>query len=93
MPGLLVASELGKIPAAFGSCDMKAQPGLDSAFDLDSFHPTPYAAPLVVVVSPEDRNTLAVMQLAEGPASGAFLPPEQWKAIGVLNSTVVRFQL
>ena len=89
MPGLLVAAKLGPAPKPFGSSNMKLQPGLDAAFDLDSFRAASHAVPLVVVVSTENRNLIAVMQLTETSSSRAFAPAEQWKAIGTLNSSAL----
>jgi hypothetical protein len=89
MPGLLVAAKLGFHPQPFGSCKMKGQPGLTAAFDLDVYRAASHAVPLVVVVSTEYRNLLAIMQLTETSDSGAFVRPEQWKAIGTLNSSIL----
>ena len=92
MPGVLVASKLGMNPAPFGSYDLTAQAGLSGAFDLDSFRADSHKLPLVVVVSPENRNLLAVVQLTQESDSGTFVPAKQWQAIGTLNSSALSRQ-
>ena len=40
----------------------------------------------------EDRNLLAVVQLAQESDSGTFAPAKQWQAIGTLNSSALSRQ-
>ena len=94
MPGFLVAAKLGATPAPFGSCDMRTtgptSPGLTAAFDLSPYLPVGASVPLVVVVSTEDRNLLALMQLTKTSASGTFVPAADWSAVGTLSSAVLK---
>ena len=91
MPGLLVVAELGPTPRSLGSCNMTAQPGpgLVKAMDIDQYRPAADLAPLLVVVSAEDRNLLAVMQLTTSTNNTTFTTPEEWIATGTLPTSVL----
>ena len=91
MPGLLVVAEVGSTPRSLGSCNMTAQPGpgLAMAMDIDQYQPAVDAVPLLVLVSAEDENLLAIMQLTASAHNTTFAAPEDWKAIGTLPASVL----
>lgn len=90
MPGLLVVAEAGPAPRPLGSCNMTAQsgPGLVKAMDIDQYRPAVNLAPLLVVVSAEDRNLLAIMKLTSADNT-SFSAPAEWKATGTLPASVL----
>lgn len=91
MPGLLVVAALGPRPRPLGSCNMTAwpDPGLVKAMDIDQYRPAADLAPLLVVVSAEDRNLLAIMHLTASADNTTFSAPEKWKATGTLPASVL----